>query len=128
MNHEDMVGLLSRIEILPMENLPAEFMAWTSKLSEKELRNFIINFSDDLSLFAETIALPLERIGAQGNSMEKSQNEALAYYAVAIWKVYELGFYKQLSGAVPKSCQDKASALAAPPPQSFAETEMACSA
>ena len=103
-------------------------MAWTSKLSENELRNFIINFSDDLSLFAETIALPLERIGAQGNSMEKSQNEALAYYAVAIWKVYELGFYKPLSGEVLKSCQDKESALAAPPPQSFVETEMACSA
>ena len=95
MNHEEILDLLANIEVVPIDHLPEEFTAWALELSESQLKSFVKNFTDDITFFAETIALPLEQVGPSDDPTIRRKNEALAYYAVAAWKVYQLDLTNQ---------------------------------
>jgi hypothetical protein len=125
MKSADVLSLLANIEIMPIERLPEEFLSWAEKLSEKELRSFVRNFSDDITLFAESIALPLERVGDSEDPLAKRQNEALAYYAIAMWKVYQIDFSKEGYAASAGTLRGEENGIA-PPPKPFVD-ELLCS-
>ena len=120
MNSADVLSLLANIEIMPIEQLPEEFMSWAEELSDKELRKFVRNFSDDITLFAESIALPLERVGESGDPLAKRQNEALAYYAIAMWKVYQIDFAKEGPAASAADLHGEENRIT-PPPKPFVD-------
>ena len=116
MNHEEILDLLANIEVVPIDHLPEEFTAWALELSESELQSFIKNFTDDVTFFAETIALPLEQVGPSDDPTIRRKNEALAYYAVAAWKVYQLDFASQAQRNLSDAFEGGKCGIVPPPP------------
>ncbi len=91
MEKRDILTRLAGLEIKAGEQKYREFQMWLAEASEPER----LEWADDVAHFATAMGFPLERIGKAESSVEEKQEEALAYYAMALWRAYELETLRQ---------------------------------
>lgn len=95
MRDRDILARLAGLTVASGESIGREFAEWLAASSEEE----IVDFANDVANFAAVLGYPLEKISKPEGPLEKLQDEAVAYYTVAMWRAYQADKMKGRSNA-----------------------------
>jgi len=82
----DTVTLLATLDVPLGKKTIKQFRDWLSALSDEDRLDYLY----DVSQFAGQLGLALDKLDQGSDALSKKKREALYFYALAVWRAFEL--------------------------------------
>jgi hypothetical protein len=82
----DTLAALANLEVSLNKRVVKQYRSWLSATTEEDQLDYLY----DVSQFAGQIGLQLDRLSEADDEVTQKKKEALFFYAMAVWRAFEL--------------------------------------